>query len=301
MNVYEIITQKVIEQLENGVIPWRKPWLSLASDLSALAFNRITKKPYSFLNQLLLGMPGEWASFNQWAKLGGSVRKGEKGSVCVFFKLLPYNSKELSDDERENENKIPSLKCIPVLRYYTVFHISQVDGVQPLDLEHETELLKDFSPVENVDNAVRDFLEREHISISYGGNSAYYSPELDSIRLPVRKAFNGNAPEYYSTLLHECGHATGAKNRLNRFNENSEQNYAREELVAEIFAAAMLNTFGIETPNTLQNSVAYLQSWLSHLKNDKKLIVVACQRAEKAARFFLGETLPNEQPTLQAA
>lgn len=305
MNVYELVSQKIISQLEKGVTPWRKPWITFDRDsLAHRAFNRFTRKPYSFLNQLLLGRAGEWASFNQWKQIGGNVKKGEKGSLCVFFKLLPRNSKEVSDDERKDENAM--LKFIPVLRYYTVFHISQVDGVQPLDLNSEAETslssLADFSPVEAVEKAITDFLDREHISISYGGSTACYIPAFDSISLPPRKAFDGNAAEYYSTLLHECGHATGAKNRLDRFSAHTTpQQYAREELVAELFAAAMLNTFGVETPESFQNSAAYIQNWLAALQNDSKLIVVACQRAEKAAQFFLGETSVNAQPQEQAA
>ena len=145
-SVYEIITERIIEQLENGVIPWQKPWSGTHSG----AYNRISNKPYSLLNQMILKHGGEYATFKQWSDLGGKIRKGEKSEVVTFWKIQPF--------EEENENGEKVIKQIPLLRYYNVFHISQVDGVEPKeqlkisDLEpieeaekiHEQRTLKDF-------------------------------------------------------------------------------------------------------------------------------------------------------------
>lgn len=115
-SVYEMVTDRIISQLEQGVIPWEKPWTGIRSG----AYNRISKKPYSLLNQMLLQHKGEYATFAQWQKLGGHVRKGEKSEIIVFWKIQPV------EEEQEDGTKV--VKQIPLLRYFNVFHISQVEG-----------------------------------------------------------------------------------------------------------------------------------------------------------------------------
>lgn len=127
-NVYQIVTNRIIEQLEQGVIPWHKPWTGIRTK----AFNRISRKPYSLLNQMLLKHDGEYASFKQWTELGGKIRKGEKAEIVVFWKMLEV--------EKENKDGELEKKTVPYLRYVSVFHISQVDGVKPLEEPfHEVE------------------------------------------------------------------------------------------------------------------------------------------------------------------
>ena len=118
-SVYEM----VIKQLEKGVIPWEKPW----TDVKSGAFNRVSKKSYSLLNQMLLNHDGEYATFKQWQDLGGKVRKGAKSEIIVFWKVLPV------EEMQEDGEKVT--KQIPLLKYINVFHISQVDGVEPLPKE----------------------------------------------------------------------------------------------------------------------------------------------------------------------
>ncbi len=122
-SVYEMVTDRIINQLEQGVIPWQKPWTGVRSG----AYNRISKKSYSLLNQMLLQHDGEYATFKQWQDLGGHVRKGEKSEIVTFWKIQPV------EEEQEDGTKV--VKQIPLLRYFNVFHISQVDGVEPLPKE----------------------------------------------------------------------------------------------------------------------------------------------------------------------
>ncbi len=122
-SVYEMVTDRIMEQLENNFIPWQKPWAGIRSG----SFNRISKKPYSLLNQMLLKYDGEYASYKQWQDIGGHVRKGAKSEIVVFWKIQPV--------EEEHEDGTKEVKQIPFLRYYNVFHISQVDGVEPLPKE----------------------------------------------------------------------------------------------------------------------------------------------------------------------
>lgn len=279
-SVYEMVTDRIIEQLESGVIPWQKPWTGVRSG----AFNRISKKSYSLLNQMLLKFDGEYATFKQWADLGGHVRKGEKSEMVCFWKIQPI------EEEQEDGTKIT--KQIPLLRYYNVFHISQVNGVEPLPKEE----LNDIEPIEKAENVLRDYWTRENITVKHlTGNRAYYSPTLDMICLPLFEQFT-DANEYYSTAFHESVHSTMKEDRCNRAEDRKGKlvafgsaDYSKEELCAEIGSATILNIIGIETKGSFTNSAAYIQNWLSVLRNDVKFIVSASSKAEKAVKYILGE------------
>lgn len=279
-SVYEMVTERIIEQLENNVIPWRKPWTGIRSG----AYNRVSKKPYSLLNQMLLQHKGEYATFAQWQKLGGHVRKGAKSEIVVFWKIQPI------EEEKEDDTK--EVKQIPLLRYYNVFHISQVEGVEPLSKDE----LNDIKPIEKAENILHDYWTKEDITVEHkAGNDAYYSPRRDLIRLPLFEQFT-DANEYYNTAFHESVHSTMKETRCNRAEDRKgklvafgSEDYSKEELVAEIGSASLMNIIGIETTRSFKNSSAYIQGWLSVLKNDVKFIVSASSKAEKAVKYILGE------------
>ena len=277
-SIYEMVTERIIEQLENGIIPWEKPWTGVRSG----AFNRVSKKSYSLLNQMFLKHEGEYATFKQWQDLGGHIRKGEKSEIIVFWKVLPV--------EEEQEDGTKAVKQIPLLKYINVFHISQVDGVEPLPKEE----LNDIEPIEQAEEVLKDYWTREHIKVEHvAGNKAFYSPNMDMIHLPLFEQFT-NAEEYYSTAFHESVHSTMKGTRCNREEERKgkiaafgSEEYSKEELVAEIGSANLLNIIGIETRKTFRNNAAYIQNWLSVLKNDVKFIVSAASKAEKAVNYIL--------------
>ena len=255
-----------------------------ATDLRKLAFNRITKTAYSALNQMLLSRVGEYASYKQWQDVGGKVKKGAKAEIVVFWKWIETKTKDPKTDEDK-------LVKIPFLRYYQVFHIEDVDGVKPLTFEEVKEPSETaFDPEEQAEELMNAYQEREDISIRYGGNSAFYAPMQDYIQLPERFQFGKKASEFYSTAFHEIVHSTGHKDRLDRenfFAGFGSENYSKEELVAEIGSAGLLNLLNIETASTFTNSVAYIQSWVKTLRNDKKMIVQASSKAEKAVRYII--------------
>lgn len=277
MDVYTMVTDRIIAQLEQGYIPWKKPWASCLDG----TFNRISRRPYSLLNQMLLEKEGEYATLRQWNLVGGRVKKGSKAEFVVFWKMREV--KEIGDD---GENRI---RQIPILRYYTVFHISDVENVFPI------ERTKDFKtePIETAEKILKDYIDREHITLSVGeSDRAFYCPEDDSITLPAITQFK-HAEAYYSTAFHECGHSTLKKSRCDREDENAlafwgTENYSKEELVAEITSSSLLNYIGIETKDTFMNTAAYIQNWLRVLRNDKKFVVSASGKAEKAVRYILG-------------
>ena len=285
-DIYQIVTDRIIEQLEAGIIPWKKGWHGTIDG----AFNRVTKKPYSLLNQMILKNKGEYASFKQWKELGGHVKAGEHGEIVTFWTTYPIKEtvNELIDGVSTPVEKI---KNIPVLRYYTVFHISQVEGVEPLNIEE----LKEFDPIEKADEIVNNYTTKDHLMLinDRPSDRAYYSPMMDKVVVPMIGQFI-SSEEYYSTLFHELTHSTKHESRLNRGNETlshfGSEDYSKEELVAEIGSANMMSYLGIETPQTFKNSAAYIQNWLQVLKNDKKMVVSAASKAQKATDYILSFT-----------
>ena len=240
----------------------------------------MTKKSYSILNQMLLGEGGEYATFKQWSALGGKIRKGEKQKIVVFWKVIHKTIQDKDGNDKE--------VGIPFLQYYGVFHISQVDGVEPLNKDE----LKDVDPIPEADEIIDSYVKREGINYKeIASNEAYYSPLDDRVVVPMKSQFE-NANEFYSTAFHELTHSTGHKTRLDRVHIGvaafGSEEYSKEELVAELGAAGMLNLLGIEIPETFKNSTAYIQSWIKALRNDKKMIVMASSKAEKAIAYILG-------------
>ena len=276
-DIYEMVTDRIIEQLEKGYIPWQKPWTGVHDG----AYNRISNKPYSLLNQMLLSKTGEYASFKQWTELGGHIRKGEKAEIGTFWKIQQI--------EEENEDGEKIIKQLPLLRYYNVFHISQVEGVEPKSID-----LNELQPIEEAERIKTEYMQREHIKIlEKVTDKAFYSPSLDYIQVPCKEQYQ-NIEEFYSTLFHEMTHSTGHKNRLDREDVKDcmyfgSENYSKEELCAELGSAFLINKLGIASSKSFNNSTAYIQSWLRVLKNDKKFIISASSRAEKAVKYILNE------------
>ena len=234
---------------------------------------------------MILKHEGEYATFKQWTDLGGHIRKGEKSEIVVFWKIQPV--------EEITEDGTKEIKQIPLLRYFNVFHISQVDGVEPLAKDE----LHDIEPIEKAENVLYSYWTRESITVEHiKGDDAYYSPTRDLIRLPLFEQFT-EANEYYSTAFHESVHSTMKETRCNRAEDRKgklvafgSDDYSKEELVAEIGSASIMNIIGIETSKSFRNSSAYIQNWLSVLKNDVKFIVSASSKAEKAVNYILGES-----------
>lgn len=279
-NVYQAVTDRIIAQLEEGVIPWHKPWSSVTDG----AHNRVSKKPYSLINQMLLMHDGEYATYKQWQDIGGKVRKGEKSEIVVFWKML--------DITEEIDGEVVK-KRIPILKYYNVFHVSQVDGVEPKSIESMVE----HEYLEEAENVRKTYIDREGIRIiEEVSDSAFYSPTYDYINIPAIGQFD-DVNEFYSTMFHEMIHSTGHESRLGRFAEVDKlapfgsADYSKEELVAELGSAMLMNTIGIETEKVMRNNAAYIQGWLKVLKDDSKMIVSAASRAEKACKYILGEEI----------
>ena len=274
MDIYAAVTDRIIAALEQNIIPWKKPWVGTGD-----AVSHATGKPYSLLNQLLVGRPGEWITFKQALEEGGHVRKGEKSRIVVFWKLLKVKDED-TDEEKE----------VPFLRYNSVFHIDQCEGITPKYTKPMPDVVQ---PDAEAEKLMQAYLVRSGVKLTeQPGDTSCYIPSRDAIVLPLKKQFLSTG-EYYSTAFHEAAHSTGHPSRLNRFDAESmhfaSESYSKEELVAELSAAALVHRVGLETGDSFRNSTAYIQNWLQALKEDKRLIVSAAGRAEKAVQMILGE------------
>ena len=229
---------------------------------------------------MLLQCPGEYITFKQCVEAGGKVKKGEKAHIVVFWKWIEQ------EDEETGETKE-----VPYLRYYNVFHIDQCEGISA-KYTREVAFPDGASTVETAQEIIYDYLGREGIQLTHvEGDRAFYRPSTDEIVLPIKKQFVSTA-EYYSTVFHELTHSTGHPSRLNRLTSAAffgTEDYSKEELVAEIGAAALVNHCGLESSSSFRNNTAYIQNWLSVLRGDKRFIVSAAGKAEKAVNLILNQ------------
>lgn len=295
MNIYDAVTERIVNQLEQGVIPWRKEWKSTGP--SSLPFNKISEKPYRGINVLLLLCSGfndpRWLTYKQAQGIGAQVRKGEKGTPIVFWsKFIGTKTDSKTGDSEE--------RMIPFARQYTVFNIEQCDGITA-DLPIDSPA---FEPIPAAQKISDDYLQRAHVELRHGGDRAFYHPRLDYIQMPIPGSFV--SPEaYYSTLFHEAGHSTGHSSRLDRDFKGGttfgDCDYSKEELVAEFTAAFLCGEVGLSNERLELNHAAYIQGWMRALKNDKKMLISAAQKAQRAADLVLdrsyaaaSETVPEQ-------
>ena len=278
---YEVITDQIIEKLEQGTVPWHQPWST------EMPKNLISKKEYRGINIFLLGAGRYanpyWLTFKQAKQLGGHVKKGERSTPVVFWKWLEHEQENPETDEVETVSA-------PLLRYYRVFNVEQCEGI-PGDKVPALENARAFHPIEEADRVVKGMPQRP--IIQHEAAQAFYRPSADVVNMPPAELFTSDE-EYYSTLFHELTHSTGHESRLNRQDTEKlaafgSRDYSQEELVAEMGAAFLCGHCQI-AERIIDNSAAYIQGWLRRLRNDKRLVVFAAAQAQKAADFVLGES-----------
>lgn len=278
MKVYEIITNKIIEQLDNGCIPWNRPW-----DVH-MPMNLVSKKAYRGVNILLLSFTGfkspYFLTYKQAEMLGGNVVKGQKGFPVVY-----WNTTKVKDKDEEE-------KAIPFLLYHTVFNVEQCKNI-PVPETVKAE----FNPIEDCEAVITGMPNKPEIV--HKGDRACYSILKDMIYMPNRDNFY-TPEQYYGTLFHEEVHATGHASRLNR-KSISEPNgfgmeeYSKEELIAEIGASFLCAETGISS-HTIENQTNYIGNWLKRLRDDKRLIVVAACHAQTAVDYILNRNQGEDKP-----
>lgn len=293
--IAQLVTTKLLEKMEKGKIPWKKPW----NAIEETAVSHSNGKAYSLLNQILLEFRGgEYLTFNQVKKEGGMVKKGSKSQTIVFW-CRGFN-KTIENEEGEKKTVFVEYK-VPVLKAYQVFHIDDCIGLKKKYTCDNPEARNyDFEKDTKAEDIATLYCEREGIILKIEeGNRASYSPSLDRVRVPLREQFM-NPEEFYSTLYHELTHSTGHEKRLNRIKTGEihfgDENYSREELVAEIGSAMCLAHFGIDSEKATKNNVAYLQHWSEFLKDDPMAFIVAAGKAEKAVNLIFNFNTKEEIP-----
>ena len=295
VTVYERVTERVTELLEQGVVPWQKPWHAKVGPPR----NGVSGRYYRGLNVFMLSHAGYespwWFTPKQVNDLGGHIIKGEKISWVHFFKPWlpkgdPAESLEVDTDEVEISTR---RRPILIIRAYKVVNLDQCEGpgVDKFRAKHPLAEgpVNDNDPIAACDEIVANMPQRP--GIRHGGDKAFYRPWTDSVHMPRRETFI-SSEAFYGTLFHELSHSTGHEDRLNRKSLTDgtpfgSPTYSREELVAEMGAAFLCAMAGIEDP-TIQNSASYIHSWLKFLKSDPKALIIAGAQAQKASDFILG-------------
>jgi antirestriction protein ArdC len=268
-DVYALATNRIIELLEQGTVPWQKPWTT------ELPQNLITKRPYRGINVWLLASldypRNLFLTFNQLKDIGGSVTKGEKGHLVLFWK---WNKPKADDTEPTKP---------PTLRYYLVFNIDQCTGIPA---GHIPEVSAPHEPLARCEQILHEM--HQSPSIVTGGTASYHPP-TDMITMPGMDTFV-SSEAYYATLFHELVHSTGHSSRLNR-REITEQpsvhDYSLEELTAEMGASYLASLTGIVVDD-YANNAAYIASWLKVFKGDKRFVISASAQAQRAVEYILG-------------
>jgi antirestriction protein ArdC len=277
-DIYQAITERFVEQLKHGTVPWQKPWFAVQ--------NIVSRKPYRGINALLLGSTDYqspfWISFKQSLELGGHVKKGEKSTPVIYYKILEKRDK--AGNVIMGEDGRPAR--IPFVRWANVFNLDQTEGIQAPTL---TASQSASQPLEKAAAIVEN---ARLCPIHHAGFAACYSPKDDVIRIPAPSTFHSHE-DYYHTLYHELIHAAGHSSRLDREGVTQRarfgsERYCKEELIGELGAAFLSNEADILDSVRFQNSAAYLASWIQKLENDPRMIVSAASQAQRSSDFIMG-------------
>ncbi|MDE1905138.1 MAG: DUF1738 domain-containing protein [Rhodospirillales bacterium] len=281
---YQDVTRQVIEALEAGTPPWRQPWDSGKAGGPCMPQNAVTGAGYRGINVLTLGVSKaafisgdpRWATYKQAQERGWQVKQGSRGVTGFFYKRI-----EVEGAKGEGGAGSDGGKWFPMLRSFTLFHASQIEGIPdyvPPTIEEAPWRAPD---------AVETLFANSGAEIRIGGPRAFYSTVTDHIQLPPPAAFR-SAAGWSSVKIHEGGHWTGAKHRLNRDMSGrfGSKLYAREELVVELAQLNICATLGLSECD-FTNGAAYISHWLEILREDKREIFRIAAEAQRASDYLL--------------
>ncbi len=271
-DIYSTVTDRIIQQIEDGTPPWRRPW---TEDVFNMPCNIVSGKPYKGINVLLLWDAADqqdftsnlWGTYRQWQTMGGQVKRGERATTITYFKTWGRRKKRF------------------ILREHNIFALEQVEGNSLERFRQATRPKRDtidFQPAEDV-------IAATGADIHHGGDKAFYLAEHDLIVLPFKMCFD-REEEYWSTASHELSHWSGHPDRLDRIDKLAQfgsNGYAIEELIAEMSAAFLTASLGIPNTGWENQHASYLKTWLDVLKSDSRAIVKAASQASRAADYIL--------------
>lgn len=286
-DLYQEVTDKILTLLDQGVPPWRQPITTADGPGMPTSFG--TKKPYRGINLFLLAInawahdygSNYWLTFNQAKQQGAKVRKGEKGSLVLFWKQHATTDRESGEDV-----------TIPVLRHYVVFNADQVEGLPKAEATPAEP--REFVPIAEASRIVKGYIDPP--VIEQRGNRACYFPASDRVEIADPLRFE-STESFFATLFHELAHSTGHPKRLARDlgagpSAFGSPDYGKEELVAEMGSAFLCAAAGI-SPATIEQSASYLEGWRKSLRADKKLVIAAAGQGQRAADHILGVTFDS--------
>ncbi|MEQ9442140.1 MAG: zincin-like metallopeptidase domain-containing protein [Cyclobacteriaceae bacterium] len=288
-DVYQLVTDIIIQKLEQGVIPWKKRWSSQGP-----AANYLTKKPYRGINALLLNSLGithpYFLTFRQAQQLGGKIRKGAQSLPVVYWQWYFQHTDTGRKLTEEEAKALPSAQVErkAFLRYYRVFTIQDIEGIDLTFPSTSTfnpekdKLMRGFQPLHTMPHSV---------AVKTQSNNPFYHPRHDYINMPAMTAFP-SIEAYFQVLYHELTHATGHPKRLNRSSVREPQpfgswSYSQEELIAEMGASFIANLMNISSEAALDDAASYIQGWLKVLRNDKRFVIEAAQKAQRAVDYIM--------------
>lgn len=294
-DIYEHINNVVIEGLQAEGLQWFKSWTDNEGPI-----NRATKTRYNGINIFWLNWVcrsqgyehNQWLTFKQIDSLGGKLPKGQK-STSVFLYQISYFHKPTNKWFQTEAQLVaaglslasPHVTKHFTLRYYNVFNVAQVEGIEPLHFDKQ-----DFVPIEAAEQIVTNYCSTSDLTLQHVDSKAYYSPSLDYVNMPKPETFI-DSDSYYKVLFHELAHSTGHSKRLNREGVTNTsifgiESYAKEELIAEISAMYLSGDVGLQPKDDVSNSQAYIQGWVSKLQDQKYECVSAMTQAAKVVEYI---------------
>jgi len=275
---YNRINKYILEQLDEGVCPWKKPW----NQDFGKARNFVSQRVYSGYNRFVLEFAGlkhktnEWLTIKQCNHKHSKINKGAKGIPVFYYEWM--------EKETDDTNEKADTKRKPFLKVYTVFNVDQSN----LDYEPPALKQKQFTPIENAEKIVDGYTDQP--AIFNNAQKAFYDLKEDAVYLPDKRLFNSNH-DYYATLFHELSHSTGSQSRLNRNLENikarGDDNYSKEELIAELTSSYLCGESGLDTAGKLEQADSYIDDWSSTLRKHPYWFVNACNAAQKSSDYIL--------------
>jgi antirestriction protein ArdC len=293
-DIYDKVTERVINGLKDKGMAWFRPWEG-SGGLAPI--NRATGRPYKGMNVFFLFAEmddkkyehNEWLTYKQASQLGGQVRKGETSTMVIFWNIF-FKGEDKKIYKKESDIPVGmAYEKLFSLRSYNVFNIAQCDDIEPR--REPVSAGNDSTPIERADAIYEKFKGRP--TLEQGGDRAYYRPATHHVQMPRMETFV-SADDYYKVLFHELTHSTGHESLLNRktlvdMNSFGDENYSKEELVAEVGAEFLTGIVGLSPKSDHTNSQAYINGWISKIGNDKKFLVSACTQAMKAVDCILGD------------
>jgi len=283
-DLYRKVTDKIVAKLESGTLPWVRGW----NPGTAIPMSAVTNRPYSGINVLLYWLSADkgyaaprYLTYDAAAKAGGYVKQGEESTRLYFFKQLAIKDKQTDETKR-----------IPFIREFCVFNVDQCENL-PAEVRFGPAKDRKANP-DSREELADAFIAATGADFREGKGKPCYIPSRDFITTPGFADFHSQ-PEFYGTVFHELVHWTGHKSRLNRdlSGRFGEQQYAAEELIAELGAAFLCAEFGFDNSASTENHAAYLASWLKLLKHDPRAIFTAANRAQTAADYLRGKAIAD--------